>query len=205
MKTLACVRCSGEGAAAVAGIFTRQDVVGRVVLPGVGLEEPVGTVMTSPVLTASADETVADAMLRMAERTIRHLPVVRDSELIGVVTERDLFALQRRSLRQIGDSIRVARTTQTLRQAADDIREWSLSLVAQGVSPEFVTGLISRLNGPGARHRPGDLVLARAGQRGAARADDRHRSGQWADRRADVPYPDRATAHVCASGQPGAR
>ena len=102
--------------------------------------------MTSPVLTASADETVADAMLRMAERTIRHLPVVRDSELIGVVTERDLFALQRRSLRQIGDSIRVARTTQTLRQAADDIREWSLSLVAQGVSPEFVTGLISRLN-----------------------------------------------------------
>ncbi len=140
------MRATGEGAAAVAGIFTRQDVVGRVVLPGVGLEAPVGTVMTSPVLTASADETVADAMLRMAERTIRHLPVVRDSELIGVVTERDLFALQRRSLRQIGDSIRVARTTQTLRQAADDIREWSLSLVAQGVSPEFVTGLISRLN-----------------------------------------------------------
>lgn len=144
--SLVVMREAGEGADAVAGIFTRQDVVGRVVLPGLSLDTPVGTVMTTPVLTAMADETVADAMLRMAERTIRHLPVVHDSKLIGVVTERDLFVLQRRSLRQIGDSIRSARTTPSLRQAADDIREWSLSLVAQGVSPDFITRLISRLN-----------------------------------------------------------
>lgn len=130
----------------VAGIFTHQDVIGRVLLPGVSLDTPIARVMTSPVLTLDAGATVADAMLLMAERSIRHVPITRGRDLIGIVTERDLFVMQRRSLRQIGDAIRVARSTSELAVAASDIREWSHSLVAQGVSAAFVTRLISRLN-----------------------------------------------------------
>ncbi|HWS74784.1 MAG TPA: DUF294 nucleotidyltransferase-like domain-containing protein [Quisquiliibacterium sp.] len=130
----------------IAGIFTRQDVIGRVVLPGLPLDTPIARVMTSPVLALDAGDTVADAMLLMAERTIRHVPVTRQGRLVGIVTERDLFVLQRRSLRQIGDSIRAAQGVEELRHAAGDIREWSQSLVAQGVAAGFVTRLISRLN-----------------------------------------------------------
>jgi CBS domain-containing protein len=130
----------------VAGILTRQDVIGRVVLPGLSLDTPVSAVMTTPVLCARAEDTGADAMLQMAQRSVRHLPVTRDGELIGVVSERDLFVLQRRSLRQIGDSIRRARDPASLGLVAADIREWSHNLVAQGVAPGFITRLISRLN-----------------------------------------------------------
>jgi len=130
----------------VAGIFTRQDVIGRVVLAGVPLDTPISRVMTSPVISLDAAASVADAMLLMAERSIRHVPVTRGTQLAGIVTERDLFVMQRRSLRQIGDAIRAAGATAELAVAASDIREWSHSLVAQGVSASFVTRLISRLN-----------------------------------------------------------
>ena len=130
----------------VVGMFTRQDVIGRVLLPGVPLDTPIAAVMSSPVLTLDGKASVADAILMMAERSIRHLPVIRDGELLGVVTERDLFVLQRRSLRQIGDSIRHADTVGELRVAAQDIRKWSQSLVAQGVLASFITRVISRLN-----------------------------------------------------------
>ncbi|MFN8837795.1 MAG: DUF294 nucleotidyltransferase-like domain-containing protein [Burkholderiales bacterium] len=128
------------------GIFTRQDVIGRVTLPGVPLEAPIASVMTSPVVSLDAAATVADAMLLMAERTIRHVPVRRDGAVVGVVTERDLFVMQRQTLRGIGEAIAAARTDAALARTADDIRAWSSTLVAQGVAAAFVTRLISRLN-----------------------------------------------------------
>ncbi|MCO5120627.1 MAG: DUF294 nucleotidyltransferase-like domain-containing protein [Burkholderiaceae bacterium] len=130
----------------VQGIFTHLDVIGRVVLPGLPLDTPIGRVMTHPVISLDAVDTVADAVLAMARHSIRHLPVLRDGVLVGIVTERDLFALQRRSMRRIGDTIETAASVEVLASAADDIREWSASLVAQGVNAPLVTGLISRLN-----------------------------------------------------------
>ncbi|MCL4746941.1 MAG: CBS domain-containing protein [Burkholderiaceae bacterium] len=136
----------GEGGTAVRGIFTRQDVIGRVVLPGVSLDTPITEVMTSPVASLAADATVADAMLLMAERSIRHIPVTGSGRLVGIVTERDLFVMLRRSLSQIGDDIRKTFDARQMPRVAEDIRAWSRSLVAQGVSAAFVTQLISRLN-----------------------------------------------------------
>lgn len=130
----------------VSGIFTRQDVIGRVVLPGRSLDEPVETVMSAPVVTMDAADAVGDAMLVMADRTIRHIPVLREGRLAGIVTERDLFVLQRRGMNQIGDAIGRARSVEELAIPAADIRHWSRSLVAQGVAAGFVTRLISRLN-----------------------------------------------------------
>src|SRR5690606_2093392 len=94
-----------DGGEEVAGIFTRQDVIGRVVLPELPLDTPIRSVMSTPVHTMDASDTVGDAMLRMAELGIRHIPVMREGRLVGVVTERDLFVLQRRTLRQISDAI----------------------------------------------------------------------------------------------------
>lgn len=132
--------------APVLGILTRLDVIGRVVLPELSLDTPVERVSTQPVITLAAVDSVADAALVMARHSIRHLPVVRDGRLAGIVTERDLFALQRSSMRSIGDGIAVATSVEGLAHEAEDIRRWSSVLVAQGVSPPLVTGLISRLN-----------------------------------------------------------
>ena len=64
------------------GIFTRQDVIGRIVLPQRPLTVPVRDVMSAPAITLSADATAGDAALVMARSGIRHV-VVQDARRQG--------------------------------------------------------------------------------------------------------------------------
>jgi CBS domain-containing protein len=139
-----------QGGEKVTGILTRTDLIGRVILPEVPLATPVREVMTSNVLTLDADETAADATLLMAEHSIRHIPIVRKEggvqRVAGVVSERDLFALQRLTVRQLAVAIRRAEDVDSIAVAAADVRRLSHHLVAQGVSAAQLTRLISHLN-----------------------------------------------------------
>ena len=72
--------------------------------------------------------------------------VVEDEKLVGLVSEKDLFALQRVGLRQIGSSIRHAETIEVLQQAAVDIRRMAHNMMAQGVAAEQLTQFISAFN-----------------------------------------------------------
>jgi CBS domain-containing protein len=129
------------------GIFTRQDVIGRIVLPQLNLATAVGDVMSAPAITLPAIATAGDAALLMAQRGIRHV-MVTDSEgrIAGVVSERDLFGLQRLSVREISSALRRANDPSALQQCAADIRGLSHALVAQGVASGPLTRMISSLN-----------------------------------------------------------
>ena len=65
---------------------------------------------------------------------------------MGVVSERDLFALQRLSIKQVSSSIRHADDLRSLQGVAQDIRRFARSLLAQGVQAKQLTSLISHLN-----------------------------------------------------------
>jgi len=129
------------------GIFTRQDVIGRVVLPQRPLTAAMRDVMSEPAITLPADATAGDAALVMAQRGVRHIIVVdTDGKVAGVVSERDLFSLQRLSVRELASTIRRAPDVPALVQCAADVRALSLSLVAQGVAAGHLTRMISSLN-----------------------------------------------------------
>ena len=140
----------GEGGDRLSGILTRTDLIGRVILPEVPLAAPVSTVMTRDVLSLDADDTAADATLLMAEHSIRHIPVMQREggrrAVLGVVSERDLFALHRLTVRQLSVAIRRADSVEGLALVAADIRRLSHHLVAQGVGAAQLTRLISHLN-----------------------------------------------------------
>ena len=76
----------------VVGIFTERDVLYRVVADG---KDPGSTlieeVMTSPVACCSSDTTLAECRNVMRSKKIRHLPVVDDKNLAGIVSLRDLI------------------------------------------------------------------------------------------------------------------
>ena len=129
------------------GIFTRQDVIGRIVLPQRDLATPVGEVMSMPAVTLPAVATAGDAALLMAQRGIRHV-IVTDGEgrITGVVSERDLFGLHRLSVREISSALRRAKDAAALEQCAADIHGLSHALVAQGVASGPLTRMISSLN-----------------------------------------------------------
>jgi CBS domain-containing protein len=79
----------------LAGIFTERDVLRRVV--AVRLDPTttlVRDVMTAPVLTVRPDTPLEECRALMSERRIRHLPVVADDALIGLVSAGDVLALE---------------------------------------------------------------------------------------------------------------
>lgn len=129
------------------GIFTLSDVLKRIVMTGTSLDNLITTVMTPDPHTLPLSATAYEAALAMATHGVRHvLAVDEGGRLKGVVSERDLFALQRVGLRQIRQSIETATSIEMLTQASRDVHQLSLNMLAQGVGAEQITQFISTLN-----------------------------------------------------------
>lgn len=99
LETIQALVRNRVGAAAVVdngklvGIFSERDVMTRVVLPQKAADRiPVAEVMSAPVETIGATASGGDALTRMVERHIRHLPIV-DSEgkVLGMLSIRNLL------------------------------------------------------------------------------------------------------------------
>jgi CBS domain-containing protein len=77
----------------VVGIFTERDVMTRVVAlqldPG---KTRVEQVMTCPVACCRSDSSLAECRQVMTNKRIRHLPVVDENKLVGIVTSGDVLA-----------------------------------------------------------------------------------------------------------------
>lgn len=128
------------------GILTRFDILGRITLAQVSLDAPIAQVMTQPVLSLSTDHTTEDAALLMSRHGMRHVPITRHGTAVGMVSERDLFAMQKQSLKSVSSSLRAATDSTALIQAADGIRRLAHSLLGQGVQARQLTAMISHLN-----------------------------------------------------------
>lgn len=146
------------------GILTRHDLLGLVLRPGFSLDRPIGELMHAPVRSLTHADTAQDAALLMSEHAIRHVPVTRDGQLVGMVSERDLFALQRTSLQQVSTRIHRAQDLAALLAAAEGIRELARGLLVQGVQARQLTQLVSHLNDLLTRQ----LVTLRAAEEGIA-------------------------------------
>jgi CBS domain-containing protein len=73
------------------GIVTERDYARKVILNGRSSESTrVAEIMTSEVLTTSGARTVNECMELMTEKRIRHLPVVDDNRVIGMISIGDL-------------------------------------------------------------------------------------------------------------------
>jgi len=73
------------------GIVTERDYARKVILKGRSSENTtVSEIMTKEVLSASSSQSVNDCMELMTERRIRHLPVVEDNRVIGLISIGDL-------------------------------------------------------------------------------------------------------------------
>ncbi|AGH49459.1 MULTISPECIES: CBS domain-containing protein [Sphingomonadales] len=77
--------------ASVAGILSERDIIYKLQSDGAAiLDWPVERVMTAPAITVTGDVPVLHALSLMTKRRIRHLPVVEDGRLAGLVSIGDL-------------------------------------------------------------------------------------------------------------------
>jgi signal-transduction protein with cAMP-binding, CBS, and nucleotidyltransferase domain len=80
------VKDAGE----VVGIVTERDYLRRVTLEGRTEEAPVSEIMSSPLVIATLETTIDECMALMTDRRIRHVPVVEEGNVVGLVSIGDL-------------------------------------------------------------------------------------------------------------------
>jgi CBS domain-containing protein len=91
----------------VVGVVSERDVVRAVARGGAAaLERPVSDIMTAEVVFAAPSESVAILMGRMTDRRIRHLPVLREGRLAGVISIGDVVKCQIAEATQEAESLR---------------------------------------------------------------------------------------------------
>ncbi|HEY9045594.1 MAG TPA: CBS domain-containing protein [Ohtaekwangia sp.] len=73
------------------GIFTERDYARKLILKGKSSKDTlIGEIMTENPVTVSPDTSIEDCMKTMTNRFIRHLPVVEDGELVGMISIGDV-------------------------------------------------------------------------------------------------------------------
>jgi signal-transduction protein with cAMP-binding, CBS, and nucleotidyltransferase domain len=79
----------------VTGIMTERDYLRKIAVLGrTSHNTKVSEIMTSPLIYVTPQTTIEEAMAIMTDRRIRHLPVVEDSDVIGIVSIGDVVKFQ---------------------------------------------------------------------------------------------------------------
>jgi CBS domain-containing protein len=130
------------------GVFTLRDLLVRVALSTCDLDQPIRSVMsTGELVLLNSRATGYQAGLLMARRGVHRVLVVDDAgRLCGIVSQGDLFAVERAGVKEISGSIREARDLASLQQAAAEIRLLAGDMLDQGLGAEQLTHFISTLN-----------------------------------------------------------
>ncbi len=92
------------------GIFSERDYARKVVLAGKSsLNTPVSEIMSTGVITVTKETSLNDCMQIMTDKHFRHLPVIEDNKVIGVVSIGDIVSRiireQRNTIQQLENYI----------------------------------------------------------------------------------------------------
>ncbi|MFJ4055472.1 putative nucleotidyltransferase substrate binding domain-containing protein [Pseudomonas sp. NPDC089743] len=128
------------------GIFTLRDLRQVVATVDADLGSAIERHMTAKPFYLSPRASAFDAAMAMTERHIAHVCLVDNQRLCGVVSERDLFSLQRVDLVHLARTIRHAPRLDSLVALRGEIGQLVERMLAHGASSTQITQIITLLN-----------------------------------------------------------
>ncbi|WP_020407716.1 putative nucleotidyltransferase substrate binding domain-containing protein [Hahella ganghwensis] len=128
------------------GIFTLRDLRHLVANPKADLDAPISEVMNKDPVFLPSSATAFDAALVMAKHHFAHVLIADDKRLKGVVSERDLFSLQRVNLVHVARTLANAPSVESLAEMQADVARLIQTMIAHGASAEQINRILSLLN-----------------------------------------------------------
>ena len=128
------------------GIFTDQDLRRVVADGGAQIDQPVSAIMNVQPAVIQADRPCFQALLEMGRRNVRHLPVIRDKRLTGVVTQHDLLLLTGANPMAVIKDVETAPSMEQLAQVQFNADQLMETLVRQGISAPDLGAVASTIN-----------------------------------------------------------
>lgn len=128
------------------GIVTDRDFRSRVVADGAHTRAPIEQVTTRRALTVARSSLVSEALLKMLESGVHHLPVVDGSgAVIAMLSDLDLLGLERRKSARLRSEIQQAGDVDQLVAAGQAVPNSVATLVQGGVDAAHVSKVVSVL------------------------------------------------------------
>jgi CBS domain-containing protein len=79
----------------VVGIMTERDYLRKIAIQGrTSYDTLVGEIMSSPLVYVTPETTIEESMAIMTDRRIRHLPVIENDDVVGIISIGDLVKFQ---------------------------------------------------------------------------------------------------------------
>jgi len=118
-----------EDAGDLCGIVTDVDFRKRVVAEGLSVGRPIADIMTLNPLTLAPSDQASEALLLMARRNIRHIPVVENRDVVGMVSATDLLRSQSYNAIYLVGDISAAKDAERLQELSKSLPKVLVSLV----------------------------------------------------------------------------
>ncbi len=127
------------------GILTDRAFCTKVTANRMSFDDPVATIMTPEPLTISASTLGAEALLIMARHNIRHLPVMDDHKIVGMITATDLIRQQSYNTIYLINEIHRADTLEELQQLSQQLPDTMATLVDSSMTAYDIGHAISSI------------------------------------------------------------
>lgn len=137
---------STAGGRRLVGIITDRDLRSRVLAVGVDAGVPVRQIMTPDPVSVEPEVTVFEAMLRMSDLHIHHLPVTDASQggvLVGILAASDVMRTMRNDPIYLTADLAKATTDDQMKRIVDDAATMAAGFIERGASPEEVCELLT--------------------------------------------------------------
>ncbi|SDL98873.1 CBS domain-containing protein [Franzmannia pantelleriensis] len=135
--------CDGERF----GMVTKTDLLNALVIEGLTQERPAIEVAHFELVTASAEQYLFEALVRMTRHEVARVVVVEDGKPVGVVELTDVLSFFSSRSYVVSLQVEQADSLDELARASARTPELVRALMAQGVKLRFAMGLLAALNG----------------------------------------------------------
>lgn len=127
------------------GIVTDKDIRRRCVAQGLSIEQPVSSIMTDDMTTIDIKSTAYDALMKMTQKHIHHLPVTTNNQLKGMVTVTDLMNNEGQNAVNITSVIHKAKSVNELSDISSMIPKLQIRMAKLGTTADHVGKSISAI------------------------------------------------------------